>query len=252
MIDLAIAQQMATNQRENQLAEELATPEQRNLQTMDKQKTTNQISRKHADAISKYDNHVANASDSNLRLFSTPQGPLSPATSKALSSMAATNYHAQGYLPSYGGASKAQAASVYRHQTNAASTRRPRVNLPLASSHNQSSEFNDQTKQRKSHDRSSQGTTSRYMPLIFGYDGSEEPATDDKHDLSQEKNSQEEKGGDGSTDRKEVTTADFDNHRPDHDNEWHRGAVNDFFRDLHEKEVKFMMARQRKNTKTAP
>ena len=235
-MDLAIAQQMAANQRENHLAEKLTTPEQQDLQSMDKQKLKNQILRKHADAASKYDIHVANASDSNFRRNPTPQDPLSTATSKALSSMAATNYHAQGYLPSYGGAGKAQAASVYRHQTHAVSTRRPRVHLPLASSHTQSSDFSDQTKQQRSHDHSSQqGTTSRYMPIMFGYDGSEEPATDDKHDLSQENRSQEEKGGERSADRKEVTTADFDNHRPDHDNEWHRGAVNDFFRDLHEK-----------------
>ncbi len=250
VMDIEVAQPMASCQRVNHLTEKLGTREQRVQGATDKENATSRIFHGYAGAASRNEVEGANALGAKSRLFPTPQLPASPATSKAISSMAANTYHAQGILPSYDGAGKAQAASLYQHQSHRASHNRPRVHLPLPSAQSHSYDSSDQPKRSAAHDRSSHGTNSRYMPVMFGYDGSEEPAGDD--DKGGTKTDRPGEKRDESTDHKEVTNADFDNHRPDHDNEWHRGTVNDFFRDLHEKEVKWMMARQRKNTKTAP
>ena len=217
--------------------EDLAIRDQQEPNPTRKENATNGIVHAHPNAASKIDSHEANQLNPRITLFPTPQTPANPTASKAIASMAATAYHAQGFLPSYDGASKAQAASIHRHQSPRASQNRPRVNLPRPWSQNES------------YDHSSHSNNSRYRPGIFGYDGSEEPVADDKTDL---KATTFEARNNNSTDRKEVTNDDFDHHRPDHDNEWHRNSVNNFFKDLHEKEVKYMMARQRKNTKTAP
>lgn len=48
-----------------------------------------------------------------------------------------------------------------------------------------------------------------------------------------------------------VTQADFDNKREDTNNAWHHGAVEDFFQDLREKELKTIASQKRVNTQSA-
>ena len=169
---------------------------------------------------------------------------------KTNSSLASSAYNASGYLPPYDGMGKERAAFIYQRQLKQKPDRKPRVNLPASSSHARPDQSDERSDQRRSMSQALYNVDVRRMPAILGYDGSEDPLPED--DSTRLKGKGKEKVDCSSSDYKDVTSADFDHHRPDHDNEWHRGAVNDFFRELHEKEVRYMMARQRKNTKTAP
>lgn len=194
------------------------------------------------------DSYVPAAKGSGFRFF--PENSRSPtsATNKANSSLASSTYQAQGHLPHYDGAGKARAASIYRQQPNQIPHKQARVNLPLSSSYTQREHSNERSDQQNSIDRASYNVDARYVSATFGYDGSGDLPPE--NDTTSGKGKAKEQGS--SFDYRGVTTASFDQHRPDHDNEQHRGAVKAFFKDLHEKEVRYMMARQRKNTKTVP
>ena len=88
------------------------------------------------------------------------------------------------------------------------------------------------------------------MPVNFGFDGGFDGGSDvpapEKNDAptsNQHTNP--------NFDYKGVTTADYEIQRPDPNNEWHRGEVEDFFRDLAEKEQKEMSDHNRADTKRA-
>lgn len=170
-------------------------------------------------------------------------------TKKANSSLASSVYQARGYLPLYHGAGRERAASIYRQQSHHPQHKKARVNLPNSSSLAQQEHSAGRSDQGTSLGRYSYNADARYLPTTFGYDGSEDPPTNDDATSGQGKANEKEQK---SFDCKGVTTACFDQPRPDTDNEWHRSAVDDFFRELHKNEVRHMMARQRKNTKTAP
>lgn len=84
------------------------------------------------------------------------------------------------------------------------------------------------------------------MPVNFGFDGGSDAPAPEKNDAptsNQHTNP--------NFDYKGVTTADYEIQRPDSNNEWHRGEVEDFFRDLAEKEQKEMSDHNRADTKRA-
>ena len=245
----SMGNQTARSEREKGFTGESLVREQHKYRAIEKENATHLIFRNHAGTTAMLENHIArpHGSDPTVRPIARMSTTL--AINKASSSLAAPTYHAQGYLPSYDGVGKARAASICRQQPHRVSRKKLRVHLPLSSSHNPSEDFSDLSNKDGPSDRASQSISPCYMPRSFGYDGNGEPVSDDKSNTTKGKPVEKD---DPSAVHTDVTTADFDYHRPDHDNEWHRGAVNDFFRDLHEKEVKNMMARQRENTKTTP
>ena len=244
-VESLMAYQATQSEREKSFTEDFMAREQ---QAAEKENATDAMFQARADKIAVLNYHAAKANGLNFKLNPIAQASCTIPFNKASSSLAAPAYHAQGYLPSYDGAGKARAASIYQDQSQRMPHKKPRVHLPLSSSYIQSEDSNDRFDKNAFSDPASRSSNVRYLSAPFGYDGSEEPATDDNSTPGGRSVEKE----DAAIGHKGVTTADFDHHRPDHDNEWHRGAVNDFFRDLHEKEVKKMMARQRKNIKTVP
>ena len=246
-----MSSQMAQDEHGRKFMEKMMQCKQHGYQAMEKENTKSAHGSlwKNTGDASVLENDTAIVQGSGFRLFQNTRNSPSLATNKASSSLASSAYQAQGYLPPYDGAGKARAASIYQQQPNRAQYKKPHIHLPLSSSYAQHDHSDGKSVQRSSIDQASYNANACYIPATFGYDGSGDPPADD--DTAGRKGKAKAQGN-SSFEYKGVTTSDFDQHRPDHDNEWHRGNVNDFFRDLHEKEVRNMMARQRKNTKTAP
>ena len=171
------------------------------------------------------------------------------AANKANFSLASSAYHAHGFLPHYEGAGRDRAASIHQQKSGQYSQKRPRVNLPASSSDAPQEHSGDGFNRRQSVDLTPRSAETRYIPTTFGYDGSEDPLPNDDGPGSKSKGKEKEQS---SFDYEDVATTNFDQHHPKRDNECYRGAVNDYFRDLHKTEVRRMIARRRKDIMTAP
>lgn len=170
--------------------------------------------------------------------------------SKAPSSLASSTYQARGYLPQYNGASKAHASSIFYQDRHQVPPQQARVNLVGEPSYKNGPDPIGTTRKQVYSNTGSHNTTSGHLGSVnFGFDGSEDfpPRSDDA--ASTAKANQPDRPD---FDYKGVTTADYTRQRPDPNNAWHHGTVQDFFDDLGEKEFKKMMLHQRVKTKRAP
>ena len=88
-------------------------------------------------------------------------------------------------------------------------------------------------------------STDHRLPVNFGFDGgADSPAANDTNAASSNQHT------DPKFDYRGVTTADYGTQRKDCDNTWHRGKVEDFFKELGEREQQEILA-HRANTKRA-
>lgn len=171
----------------------------------------------------------------------TKVDPNSP-ISKAQSSLASSTYQAHGYLPQFDGAGKAHTSSVYREQ---GIQPLPQVRLPSESlygdrQHAAGTSYNHN--HSPSTYTATAATTTYHNPIKFGYDGgTDSPPPKSKVDP------QVQQSGRPAFDFMGVTLADYEHHRGDTNNKWHQGAVDDFFQDLREQELREIASHQRIN-----
>ncbi|MCJ1454941.1 hypothetical protein MMC28_005294 [Mycoblastus sanguinarius] len=167
--------------------------------------------------------------------------------SKASSSLASSTYQAHGYLPHFGSAGKAHTSSLYQGQGNQLPPLRARVNLPSSSSYDdRQSAFAPSGYHTYVNPNSYNVSNHYHTPINFGIDGTEEiPASKTAVDSKANQHTHP------ALNYKGVTTADYETKRDDPDNGWHRGTVDDFFRELAETESKNMSTHQRVNTQSA-
>ncbi len=167
--------------------------------------------------------------------------------SKAQSSLASSPYQAQGYLPQFGGAGKAHAASLYGGHGGRSDQALPspvRVSLPSYTSYE-----DKQTTFAQPSYHTYQGAdvhnipTNHHTPVNFGFDGGADspPA---KKGIANSSN-------DPKFDYKGVTVADYEIQRPDPDSAWHQGEVEDFFQELAKEEETEILSHRRGNTQSA-
>ena len=200
----------------------------------------------------KVNNHAENHSPSFTKRSTNTAIAFAPhelPAGKSSSSLASSSYQARGYLPLYEGAGKAHTSSIYQQSGLSMLRNFPRVRLPIEppkrlqchpdanSLHFADSALAD-TLSISIHSR----------PLAVGFDGS----GDTPAGLGKDNGKSKEDRADSSSVIHTVTKADFHTQRADPNNPLHRSIVNEFFKDLYEKETKQMMALQRKKTKTLP
>lgn len=165
------------------------------------------------------------------------------AASKAQSSLASSTYQAHGYLPLFDGAGKAHTSSVYREQ---GIQPLPQVRLPseaLCGSRQHATKTSD----HEVHSPSAYTASMTYHNSVnFGYDGGRDSPPPKTTNNPIDKQSSRPK-----FDTMGLTLADYDNQREDTNNAWHHGAVEDFFQDLREQELKKVASHQSVNTQSA-
>ncbi|KAK4691944.1 hypothetical protein P7C71_g5168, partial [Lecanoromycetidae sp. Uapishka_2] len=176
---------------------------------------------------------------------STPAFKSAPSESlnKAQSSLASSSYQAQGYLPQFGGATKAYAASLYGDRIDQAPHSPVRVNLPPQTSYDEKGSKSGQPgypayEGTPVHNISINQNT----PVNFGFDGGA-----DAPSLQGAANS----SNDPNFDYKGVTVADYEIQRPDPESSWHQGEVEDFFQDLAKAEETEILSHRRIDTQSA-
>lgn len=146
--------------------------------------------------------------------------------SKAPSSLASSSYQAQGHLPQSEAAWKAPASSL--NQGDELSPKHVRVNLPSSTSYGESPTASLQCGRHDVTDPGKVIPTAAYLtPVGFGYDGGSDPQPPTGSELSKANSM-----SNPDFDYKGVTAAEYETHRESTDNEWHRGAVRDFFQDV--------------------
>lgn len=166
--------------------------------------------------------------------------------SKAPSSLASSIYQAHGSLPQLESVGRAYTAVVRHDRRNQLPQSPVRVNLP---SHNAyaSGQATPGLSSRNCDNADGYNiSTSHRMPVNFGFDGgSDAPAPKKNDTLTSNLHTNP------NFDYKGVRTADYETQRPDPNNERHRGEVEDFFRDLVEKDQKEMSDHKRADTERA-
>lgn len=165
------------------------------------------------------------------------------AVSKAQSSLASSTYQAHGYLPQFDGAGKAHASSLYRGQ---GIQPLPQVRLPSEASYSGRQHITEASSNRVNGPSARTASTTYHSPVVFGYDGGR-----DSPPPNTTVSPKDQQSAHPSFDFKGVTLADYENQRADTNNAWHHGAVDDFFQDLHERELTTIASHQRVNTRGA-
>lgn len=167
------------------------------------------------------------------------KSPVKSSVSKSVSSLASSSYHAKGYLPPYEGAGKAHASSIL-HSSG-------RVNDGQSPLHDDVNEAISKLDMTSTCPEPAQDAGLAARPAPIGLDGSGDAPDSPASQSSEQKASNQKKPV---FDTMGVTRADFDIRRPDHMNPEHQAAVNEFFRDLHKREMKKITATKRRNNKT--
>lgn len=188
--------------------------------------------------------------NSNLTATEFARGP---AAGKAASSLAASGYHATGFLPQYDGAGRAHTSTIHQQHGVPASHRQARVNLPQEGSYADRPIPLDARSHTANCDPGFfQSQQTSVSSKTFGYDGSADdvPWGDITAETAYAYNDPHGKGKQKEFDSMGVTKEDFNHQRPDHKNAWHRGQVTDLFNEIAEEEDTYMKTRLRQNTKT--
>ena len=171
---------------------------------------------------------------------------------KAASSLAASAYHANGYLPQYDGAGRAQTSNVHQQHGVPVAHRQAKVNLPQCSSYgNRESSQNASSSSTSLNSRPTCNKGADLSSMSFGLDGSGD-ATSKSEDSSSalDTNSGKWKRKQKVFDTMGVTKADFDQQRADPHNAEHHSKVTDLFNEIAEEEATYIATRKRQNTKT--
>jgi len=176
------------------------------------------------DANSKLSYKDGDQSDSASLFKSKPDA----AVSKAPSSLASSSYQAHGYLPQFDGAGKSHTASLHQYQGNGPPSQQVRVILPSSTSYAGSRMAPIPSTCQDCDDPSADNRTAAYLtPVNFGYDGGSDarpPAMNDASTITSQSHPK--------FDHKGVTAADYEIQRESPNNEWHRGAVEDYFQEI--------------------
>ena len=163
------------------------------------------------------------------------------AVSKAQSSLASSTYQAHGFLPQFDGAGKAHTSSVYREK---GIQPLPQVRLPSEDSYGDKEHANETSIDRPHGPGAHPASTTYHNPVSFGYDGGRDsPPFKTTNPQPNQKSSRLP------FDLMGVTLADYENQRGDTNNAWHHGAVDDFFNNVREQELRTIASRQRANDK---
>ena len=165
------------------------------------------------------------------------------AVGKAQSSLASATYQAHGYLPQFDGAGKAHTSSLYREQ---GIQPLPQVRLPSEALYSDR-QHTAETSSHQNHGPSAYTASTTYHNSVnFGYDGGRDSPPAKTTNAPKDQQSTHP-----AFDYMGLTLADYDNQRGDTNNAWHHGAVEDFFQDLREQELKTIASHQRVNTQSA-
>ena len=192
----------------------------------------------------------ATMQDSNLTANEFARGPVA---GKAASSLAASGYHATGFLPQYDGAGRAHTSTMHQQHGVPASHRQARVNLPQEGSYaDRPAPLGARSHNANRDPRSLPNQDPSASSRTFGYDGSADdaPWADNTAETAYGYNNPNTSGQQKEFDTMGVTKEDFNHQRPDHKNAWHQGQVTDLFREIAEEEDSYMRTRLRQNTKT--
>ena len=165
------------------------------------------------------------------------------AVGKAQSSLASSTYQAHGYLPQFDGAGKAHTSSVYREQ---GIQPLPQVRLPSEISYGDRQYTAETSSHQIQGPNAYTASTTFHDSVNFGYDGGRDSPPPKTTNVPKDQQSTRP-----AFDSMGVTLADFDNKHEDTNNAWHHGAVEDFFQDLREKELRTIASHKRVNTQSA-
>lgn len=180
---------------------------------------------------------------SGTTIAETASNPMAPQvnddrgllSSKAQSSLAASSFHATGFLPQFDGAGRAQTSNVHQQQALPSLQRAAKVNQPQASISDvrtSTSDLSDQTTRSKTNGSQSQ----QQARPFFGLDGSgDEPPPCDDRALSRE-----EKGKDKETQTQGLTEEEYVRQRPDPNNQEHFKEVDQFFSKVAKEENQYI------------
>ena len=163
--------------------------------------------------------------------------------SKAQSSLASSNYQAHGYLPQFSGAGMAHTSSVYREQ---GIQPLPQVRLPSEASYVERQQATGPSSHQVYGPNTYTPSMANQNPVNFGYDGGRDSPPPKSTGAPQNQPSNR-----AAFDFMGVSQADYETKREDTENAWHHGAVEDFFQDLREQELKTIASRRRVNTQSA-
>ncbi|KAL9124983.1 MAG: hypothetical protein Q9217_005752 [Psora testacea] len=166
---------------------------------------------------------------------------------KARSSLAASVYHASGYLPQYDGAGRAQTSTLHQQNGNQSSYRQARVNLPGRSSY----EGRPTPLGSKSH-YANRGSTSRHSDstsLPVGLEGSSESSSR-KHGSISKVDTKDSAGDKGASNTIAAIKTDRRKQHSYPNNAWHHSQVNDSSKANPEQDMEYMIVRKRQKTKT--
>ncbi len=176
------------------------------------------------DAKTKFAFKAREQSDSLALFKSEPDASVS----KAPSSLASSFYQAHGYLPQSDGAGKAHTASVSQHRGNETVSKQVRVNLPSSTAYAATQIIATPSACQDHKNPSTNNLAAAYLaPMTYGYDGGSDAKPSGNDDASKTASQSHP-----DFDYKGVTAADYEIQRESPDNEWHRGAVEDFFQEI--------------------
>ena len=165
------------------------------------------------------------------------------AVGKAQSSLASSTYQAHGYLPQFDGAGKAHTSSVYREQ---GIQPLPQVRLPSEALYSDRQHIAETSRYQNHGPSAYTASTTYHNPVNFGYDGGRDSPPPKTTKVPKDQPSTRPV-----LDYMGVTHADYDIKREDTNNAWHHGAVEDFFQNFREHELKTIASHQRVNTQSA-
>ena len=163
------------------------------------------------------------------------------AVSKAQSSLASSTYQAHGYLPQFDGAGKAHTSSVYREK---GMQPLPQVRLPSEDFYGDKEHANETSIDQSYGPSAHPASTTYHNAVSFGYDGGR-----DSPPLKTKNTQIDQQSSRSAFDFMGVTPGDYEHQRGDTNNAWHHGAVDDFFDNVREQELRNMASHQRANNK---
>ncbi len=165
---------------------------------------------------------------------------------KTQASLASSKYQVHGLLPHSEATGNAYSSSLSQEPSSQHPHSPMRVKIPSHDTQHGRETLLASPNYRDQATQSAYGIlTDRHIPVNFGFDGgADSPAANNTNEASSNQHT------DPNFDYKGVTTVDYETQRKDCDNTWHRGKVEDFFKDLGEREQKEILA-HRANTKRA-
>ena len=165
---------------------------------------------------------------------------------KIQASLASSKYQVHGLLPQFETTENAHSSSLSQDPSSQHPHSPMCVKIPSHDAQHGRETLLASPNYRDQATQSAYGIpTDHYLRVNFGFDGgADSPAANNTNAASSNQHT------DPDFDYRGVTTVDYETQRKDCDNTWHRGKVEDFFKELGEREQKEILA-HRANTKRA-